>query len=137
MRPNPKNNDVTEIELYPEVEISDSNDVINILIKHDHFSSDNEYGRLLLEHLMDSLLSSPAKIGVLFIVDKGTHLLDRDDDLHDKALELCRKADLCLISEESIEYYNTVYDEDLSSFLSPDERIASLIIETLPLLILE
>ncbi|MBQ4271556.1 MAG: hypothetical protein II718_06995 [Clostridiales bacterium] len=137
MRPNPKNNDVTEIELYPEVEITDSSDVINVLIKHDYFSSDNEYGRSLLEHMMDALLSSPARIGVLMIIDKGVLMLDMNDDLNSKITRLMEKSDLCLISEESLEYYNIPYGEDLSSHLAPDERIASQIIETQPLLILE
>ncbi|MBO4243141.1 MAG: hypothetical protein J5883_07670, partial [Clostridiales bacterium] len=124
MRPNQKNNEVTEIELYPEVEITDNTDVINILIKHDFYSSDNENGRLFLEHMIDALIAFPGRIGVLLIIDKGVLMLDINDDLNRKVTGLIERSDLCLISEESMDYYNIGYGDDLSSYIAPDGRIS-------------
>ena len=50
-----------------------------VLIKHDFYSSDSDHGRELLSGFLDGLSESSFSSVVVYLIDKGTKLLDKEE----------------------------------------------------------
>ena len=76
-----------------------------VLIKHDFYSSDSEHGRKLLDGFLSALSESSFNNLIVYLIDKGTMLLDESNPLHDSMLRLIEKSEMVVAAAESISYY--------------------------------
>lgn len=132
-----KDNNATNIEVMTDfaLEIEDKSTFINVLIKHDYYSTDNDNGRLLLDSFLDGLILISDKISNIIVVDSAVKLLDTSDKLN----TLITLADNTFICSDSIDYYNVVTTELNNSriHIIPRSDITDQIIYLKPDIIIE
>ena len=78
MKPIQRNENATEYEVLPEMEVKSGNDAVTVLIKHDYYSSDNENGRDLLRTFLSELRNSDRTIGMLIVYKSEAHAICKD-----------------------------------------------------------
>lgn len=125
----------TKIELMTDFAVDDKKKSINVLIKHDYYSSDNENGKKLLDRVLDGLLLCADTINKLIIVDKAVNLLISSEALN----RLMNEVGLCLICKDSIDFYGSgipIMTNDKTKLVSMED-ITDIIIQDPPNLIIE
>ena len=138
MKPIQRNENATEYEVFPEMEVKSGNDSITVLLKHDYYSSDNENGRHLLETILSELKNSDRTIGMLIITDSATKLLDKDNDLSSALHDLIiYKAESHAICKDSADYYMSDIESGEELNLYSASAIIELILENPPAIIIE
>ena len=109
----------TNLNLFPDLILDDSNGNLTIVINHDYYSTDSEHGRELLGAFLDILADEFSKVSRIFLIDKGVKLLDPNNKLYAafKALDdlefsigCCRES----IDEYEIEFNKKNNNELLS-----------------------
>ena len=108
-----------------------------VLIKHDFYSSDSDHGRELLSGFLDGLSESSFSSVVVYLIDKGTKLLDETNPLHDSMLRLIEKSEMIIAATESISYYEVSYSSNSKIIEQSSVSIAEDITYLPNLLILE
>ena len=83
-----------------------------VLIKHDYYSSDSEHGRDMLKSIFNALAHSEFKSLIIYLVDKGTLLLDNNNPLFDSFHALISKSEIVIADDESITKYQISCDLD-------------------------
>ena len=73
----------TILEVLQEKSIEDHSSKY-VLIKHDYYSTDSDHGRDMLSCFLDGLCGSSGKTVTVYLVDKGTLLLERSNPLFEK-----------------------------------------------------
>ena len=130
MKPIQRNENATEYEVFPEMEVKSGNDAVTVLIKHDYYSTDSDHGRELLAGFITNLADSSFDSIVVYLIDKGVKLLDEENPLFDKMLRLIEKSEAVIATEESIEVYNVVFSKtqkiSVESLMSVTEDITYL-----------
>lgn len=103
----------TELDLYPDLLLDNSDGSLTVVIHHDYYSSDSDHGRILLRSFMEVLKDEFSKISKIFILDSGVCLLDKDNELNDIFQELCKLDFDIVVCKESIENFKI----DTASYL--------------------
>ena len=95
----------TNLNLFPDLILDDSNGNLTIVINHDYYSSDSEHGRELLGAFLDILADEFSKVSRIFLIDKGVKLLDQSNKLYSafKTLDDLEFSIVCC--RESIDEY--------------------------------
>ncbi|MBE7071642.1 MAG: hypothetical protein E7383_02675 [Ruminococcaceae bacterium] len=83
-----------------------------VLIKHDYYSSDSDHGREMLKSIFNALAHSEFKSLIIYLVDKGTLLLDNNNPLFDIFQMLISKSEIVIADDESITKYQISCDLD-------------------------
>ena len=83
-----------------------------VLIKHDYYSSDSDHGREMLKFIFNALAHSEFKSLIIYLVDKGTLLLDNNNPLFDIFQMLISKSEIVIADDESITKYQISCDLD-------------------------
>ena len=83
-----------------------------VLIKHDYYSTDSDHGRDMLSCFLDGLCGSSSKTVTVYLVDKGTLLLERSNPLFEKMKCLTDKAETVIAENESLIVYGVEIDEN-------------------------
>jgi len=129
--------DNTDLELLTDyaIDVSESANGLNVLIKHDYYSSDSDNGRRLLNSLLDGLIMAGDRLFQLIITDCAVKLLEESDKLN----ELIQLANTTLICSDSVAYYNVELAKSFptSVHVVPMTDITDQIIETRPNIIVE
>ena len=76
-----------------------------VLIKHDYYSSDSDNGREMLSAFLAGLCESSFHL-VIYLVDTGTKLLDKSNQLFEDMLPLIEKSEMVIADMESIYIYS-------------------------------
>lgn len=101
-----------------------------VLIKHDYYSSDSDHGREMLKSILNALAHSEFKSLIIYLVDKGTLLLDNNNPLFDIFQTLISKSEIVIADDESITKYQISCDLDskisIQAFCSIAEDIVFL-----------
>ena len=101
-----------------------------VLIKHDFYSSDSDHGRDMLKTIFNVLTHSDYKNLIIYLVDKGTMLLDNSNPLSESFQTLISKSEMIIADDESLTKYQVSCDLDskitIQSFSSIAEDILSL-----------
>lgn len=101
-----------------------------VLIKHDYYSSDSDHGREMLKSIFNALAHSEFKSLIIYLVDKGTLLLDNNNPLFDVFQKLISKSEIVIADDESITKYQISCDLDskisIQAFCSIAEDIVFL-----------
>lgn len=101
-----------------------------VLIKHDYYSSDSDHGREMLKSIFNALAHSEFKSLIIYLVDKGTLLLDNNNPLFDIFQKLISKSEIVIADDESITKYQISCDLDskisIQAFCSIAEDIVFL-----------
>lgn len=101
-----------------------------VLIKHDFYSSDSDHGRDMLKTVFNVLAHSEFKNLIIYLVDKGTQLLDNSNPLSESFQTLISKSEMIIVADESLTKYQVSCDLDskitIQSFSSIAEDILSL-----------
>lgn len=101
-----------------------------VLIKHDYYSSDSDHGREMLKSIFNALAHSEFKSLIIYLVDKGTLLLDNNNPLFDIFQTLISKSEIVIADDESITKYQISCDLDskisIQAFCSIAEDIVFL-----------
>ena len=101
-----------------------------VLIKHDFYSSDSDHGRDMLKTIFNVLAHSDFKNLIIYLVDKGTMLLDNSNPLSESFQTLISKSEMIIVDDESLTKYLVSCDLDskitIQSFSSIAEDILSL-----------
>ena len=86
-----------------------------VLIKHDYYSTDSDFGRHLLKTFLSRLGYSYYNSIVVYLIDKGTKLLDKTNPLYDNFLSLSRKTEIIIADQDSIDVYgvNVSFDSEI------------------------
>ena len=95
-------NDI-EIEYLPQKSIDDISNGLNILIKHNFYSSDSNHGKELLSNIL-YLLSSQDAISTIMVVDSGVKLFT-DPDFKDDLYTIVDKSEIIYVCSESVEEF--------------------------------
>lgn len=101
-------------DYYPDKELSSSDKGINIFIKHDYYSSDNEHGRDLLAIFLSQISESNTEIRSVMIVDQGVKLLSENNSIYNEIIEIINKSTLNYINEDSLNEYGITLSEELN-----------------------
>ena len=83
-----------------------------VLIKHDYYSSDSDHGREMLKSIFNALAHSEFNSLIIYLVDKGTLLLDNNNPLFDIFQKLISKSEIVIADDESITKYQISCDLD-------------------------
>ena len=101
-----------------------------VLIKHDFYSSDSDHGRDMLKTIFNVLAHSDFKNLIIYLVDKGTMLLDNSNPLSESFQTLISKSEMIIVDDESLTKYQVSCELDskitVQSFSSIAEDILSL-----------
>lgn len=108
-----------------------------VLIKHDFYSSDSDHGRELLSGFLDGLSESSFSSVIVYLIDKGTKLLDETNPLHDSMLRLIEKSEMVIAAADSISFYEVTYDSNSEIVEQSSRSIAEDIIYLPGLFVLE
>ena len=128
--------DSTVLEILPQKEENDSS-AKTVLIKHDYYSSDSDHGRDLLRALLRALYKSQINKLVIYLIDSGTLLLDKENALFKTFQPLIAKSEMVIVADESLLFYGIDADIDLNILTQPLDSIAYDIINLPDILILE
>ncbi len=133
MSDNQRNNyDIdTSLDLLTQLDISDSTDPIHILITHDYFSTDSNYGRSVLKKYIHALAISVEKDVSLILADKGVTLLEDDELLNDFML-LSDIKSIC-VSSSSIDEYGVNIPDSISCTPLTDSEFISELLDSRPI----
>ena len=93
------------LEVLPEKNEED-NATKYVLIKHDYYSTDSEHGREILSGFLTTLADSSYSSIVIYLIDSGVKLLDKDNPLYSKMKHLIEMSKTVIATDESIELYN-------------------------------
>ena len=108
-----------------------------VLIKHDYYSSDSDHGREMLKSIFNALSHSEFKSLIIYLVDKGTLLLDNNNPLFDIFQTLISKSEIIIADDESIIKYQISCDLDPKISIQAFSSIAEDIVFLQNVLILE
>ena len=108
-----------------------------VLIKHDFYSSDSDHGRELLASFLSALCNASYASVVVYLIDKGTKLLDESNPLHDAMLRLIERSEMIIAASESIAFYEVNVPDNNKITEQSSRSIAEDIIYIPDLLILE
>ena len=108
-----------------------------VLIKHDYYSTDSNFGRQLLKTYLSCLCNSYYNSLFIYLVDKGTRLLDKTNPLYEDLLNLSRKCEIIMADQDSINEYGVNVSLDSEIPYQTTSSIAEDIIYLSDLLILE
>lgn len=108
-----------------------------VLIKHDYYSSDSDHGREMLKSIFNALAHSEFKSLIIYLVDKGTLLLDNNNPLFDIFQMLISKSEIVIADDESITKYQISCDLDSKISIQAFSSIAEDIVFLQNVLILE
>ncbi|MBO6193013.1 MAG: hypothetical protein J6O00_02410 [Clostridiales bacterium] len=129
--------DNTDLELLTDyaIDVSESANGLNVLIKHDYYSSDSDNGRRLLNSILDGLIMAGDRLFQLIITDSAVKLIEESDKIND----LLQLANTTLICSDSAVFYNVDISKPFptSVHIVPITDITDQIIETRPIIILE
>ena len=128
--------DSTVLEILPQKEENESS-AKTVLIKHDYYSSDSDHGRDLLRALLRSLYKSQINKLVIYLIDSGTLLLDKENALFKTFQPLIAKSEMVIVADESLLFYGIDADIDSNILTQPLDSIAYDIINLPDILILE
>ena len=112
----------TDLNLFPDLILDDSNGNLTILIKHDYYSSDSDHGRELLGAFLDVLVDEFSKVSRIFLIDSGVKLLDPSNPLYN-AFKTLLDMEFCIAScRESLDAYKIEFEKsDRKDILSMHE----------------
>ena len=108
-----------------------------VLIKHDYYSSDSDHGREMLKSVFNVLANSEFKNLIIYLVDKGTLLLDNNNPLFDNFQSLISKSEMVIADDESLTKYQVSCDLDSKISIQAFSSIAEDIVFLQNILILE
>ena len=108
-----------------------------VLIKHDFYSSDSEHGRDMLKTIFNVLANSEFKNLIIYLVDKGTLLLDNSNPLSGSFQTLISKSEMIIVDDESLTKYQVSCDLDSKITIQSFSSIAEDILFLSDILILE
>ena len=108
-----------------------------VLIKHDFYSSDSEHGRDMLKTIFNVLANSEFKNLIIYLVDKGTLLLDNSNPLSESFQTLISKSEMIIVDDESLTEYQVSCDLDSKISIQAFSSIAEDIVFLQNILILE
>lgn len=108
-----------------------------VLIKHDYYSSDSDHGREMLKSIFNALAHSEFKSLIIYLVDKGTLLLDNNNPLFDIFQTLISKSEIVIADDESIIKYQISCDLDPKISIQAFSSIAEDIVFLQNVLMLE
>ena len=108
-----------------------------ILIKHDYYSSDSEHGRELLKSFFKAINNSRFNNLIIYLVDKGTLLLDKSNPLYDSFCDLINRSEMIIADKESLVFYDVEPDPDSGIVNQSADSIAEEIFLIPNILILE
>jgi hypothetical protein len=128
--------DSTVLEILPQKEENESS-AKTVLIKHDYYSSDSDHGRDLLRALLRALYKSQINKMVIYLIDSGTLLLDKENALFKTFQPLIAKSEMVIVADESLLFYGIDADIDSNILTQPLDSIAYDIINLPDILILE
>ena len=126
----------TILEILPQKDDSNATSK-TVLIKHDYYASDSEHGRELLKTLLRALNKPNICNLVIYLVDSGTLLLDKDNPLFDSFRPLIAKSEMIIAADESLTFYNIDSGIDPNILIQPFDSIAEDIILIPDIVILE
>ena len=127
----------TELNLFPDLILDDSNGSLTILIKHNYFSSDNDHGRELLSAFIDILLDEFSKISRIFLIDSGVLLMDPNDPLYKRFSQIIDLKIPVTCCRESIDRYSIDFTKDTNLNILSMHDIALEILNTPHLITLD
>jgi len=117
------------LEVLPE-KTEEDNLTKYVLIKHDYYSTDSDHGREILSGFLTTLADSSYSSIVIYLIDSGVKLLDKDNPLYSKMKHLIEMSKTVIATDESIELYNVSFSMTQKigreSILSITEDIAYL-----------
>lgn len=108
-----------------------------VLIKHDYYSTDSDFGRQLLKTFLLKLCNSYYNSIVVYLVDKGTKLLDKNNPLYDYYLSFSRKTKSTIVDMGSIDEYGVNAELESDIIYQTLDSIAEDVIYLVDLLVLE
>ena len=108
-----------------------------ILIKHDYYSSDSDHGRELLKAFFKAINNSRFNNLIIYLVDKGTLLLDKSNHLYESFCDLNARAEMIIADKESLDFYGVEPDPDSGIVRQSADSIAEEILLLPGILILE
>ena len=108
-----------------------------VLIKHDFYSSDSDHGRDMLKTIFNVLTHSDYKNLIIYLVDKGTMLLDNSNPLSESFQTLISKSEMIIVDDESLTKYQVSCDLDSKITIQSFSSIAEDILFLSDILILE
>lgn len=108
-----------------------------ILIKHDYYSSDSDHGRELLKSFFKAINNSRFNNLIIYLVDKGTLLLDKSNTLYDSFCDLISRSEMIIADNESLDFYGVEPDPDSGIVKQSADSIAEEILLIPGILILE
>lgn len=112
----------TDLNLFPDLILDDSNGNLTILIKHDYYSSDTDHGRELLNAFFDVLVDEFSKVSRIFLIDSGVRLLDPSNPLYASFKTLLDMDFRIASCRESLDFYNIDFEKtDRKDILSMHE----------------
>ncbi|MCR5617670.1 MAG: hypothetical protein K6F83_05225 [Clostridiales bacterium] len=112
----------TDLNLFPDLILDDSNGSLTVLIKHDYYSSDTEHGRELLGAFLDVLADEFSKVSRIFLIDSGVKLLDPGNPLHASFCMLEKMEYSIVCCRESIDEFEVEFEKkDNDSLMSMHE----------------
>ncbi len=92
----------TEIEVFHEIEIDDSAKELAVLISHDYYGDDNDFGRTLLATFLDTLISKASSDNLVLLINgSAVNLLSSGGILE----ELISVSGLVYICSDSLNAY--------------------------------
>ena len=108
-----------------------------VLIKHDYYSTDSEFGKQLLRTFLNSLCSSSYNSIVVYLIDKGTKLLDKTNPLYENMLSLSKRSELVIADKDSIDEYSVDAGLDSEIAYQTSHSISEDLIYLADILVLE
>lgn len=124
------------LEVMPQKTVEDTSSKY-VLIKHDFYSSDSEHGRDMLKTIFNVLVHTDFKNLIIYLVDKGTLLLDNNNSLFESFQALISKSEMIIVDDESITKYQVSCDLDSMISIQSFSSIAEDILFISDILILE
>lgn len=124
------------LEVMPQ-ETDDDTSSKYVLIKHDFYSSDSDHGRDMLKTIINVLIQSNFKNIIIYLVDKGTLLLDNNNSLFEYFQALISKSEMIIADDESLTKYHVSCDLDSKISIQSFSSIAEDILFISDILILE
>lgn len=144
MNNNPRNSleqleqfsDNTVLELSPQKTESDLGSKY-VLIKHDYYSSDSDNGRELLSRFLSALCNTSYNSLIVYLIDKGTLLLDNGNPLYNEMVNFIERADSVIADSDSMDFYNVDSYKNPKVVMQPADSIVEDLIYIPDILILE
>ena len=144
MNNNPRNSleqfeqfsDNTVLEVSSQKTESDSGSKF-VLIKHDYYSSDSDNGRELLSRFLSALCETSYNSLIVYLIDRGTLLLDKDNPLYNEMVNFIERAESVIADSDSIDFYSVAAYKNPKVVIQPADSIIEDLIYIPDILILE